>query len=124
MSVATIRIIADDDIRLTGNILSEFKTRYLGSMHGWNWNRILNCWHYGNKGGEQKAIKLISDSIYDETAQTLIIKREKCNKRHHEEDDKISTFKKKCAIKNRTLSFFESPFSSLAEYNKAIEQLD
>lgn len=123
MSVATIQIFADDDIRLTGTITLEFKKRYLGTMHGWNWNRILNCWQYGNVGGEKAVMKMISNSIYDESAQTLTIKRQK-NKRKIEESDAISNFKKQCALKNRTLSFFESSFLNLGDYNDALKNLD
>ena len=129
MSSVVIQIMSDDDIRITGTLSNVFRERHVGTIHGWNWNRFLHCWHFGNPGGEEKVARLLYDCILDDTAHNITIKRESCQKKRkidHVTDDiesKFINFRKRCLVKGRTLSFFESSFTNLEQYNQAINKL-
>lgn len=102
MSNVTIRILADDDVRLTGTVTSQFRERYLGSMYGWNFDRFVSAWRWGCPGGEVVVARLVSDSIQDGTLQRLQLH----NVSSKSSSNVFASFQKRCREKHRTLSFF------------------
>lgn len=122
MSSITITLLADDDVRMTGTFTTVFKERYLGSMHGWNFDKFVKAWRWGCPGGEAVVARLVSDSLQDGTLQRLQLNKTLQSK-SSTFDSSFLSFQKRCREKHRTLSFFESGFANMTEYNAAIAKL-